>query len=93
MRNATQSMLQLGLSIMKSKDHRSRGLLAADGGVLKNAIEDVVFAFHEFYDESCSNILEAELRTLLTGQKLCFENGNLFKFNIWAELDFIVGAR
>ncbi|CAA2959140.1 Hypothetical predicted protein [Olea europaea subsp. europaea] len=43
-----------------------KGSLAADGGVLRNANGDVVFAFHEFYDESCSNILEAELRALLT---------------------------
>ncbi|CAA2959141.1 ribonuclease H [Olea europaea subsp. europaea] len=70
-----------------------RGSLAVDGGVLRNANGDVVFAFHEFYDESCSNILETELCTLLTALKLCFENDNFFKFNIWAELDFIVGAR
>ncbi|CAA3015309.1 Hypothetical predicted protein [Olea europaea subsp. europaea] len=70
-----------------------RGSLDVDGGVLRNSNGDAVFAHHEFYDESCSNILEAKLHALLPGLKLCFENGYLFKFNTWAEFDSIVGAR
>ncbi|KAL2482586.1 Pectate lyase [Forsythia ovata] len=57
--------------------------LSAGGGILRNEDDYVIFAFHEFHDDTWCITLEAELRALLTGLKPRFENGYLF--NIWAD--------
>ncbi|CAI9780746.1 unnamed protein product [Fraxinus pennsylvanica] len=56
--------------------------LAAGGGLLRNNLGDPIWGFYEYYGE-CS-ILEAELRAIETGLKLCWTQGYR---RVWIETD------
>ncbi|KAL2479600.1 RNase H domain-containing protein [Abeliophyllum distichum] len=58
----------------------------AEGGVIRNHLGEVSWGFYDFYG-TCS-ILEAELKAVETGLRLCWQND----FNkVWVEVDSIAG--